>query len=72
MGKFHQILTELSAQDMPKFSFLDDNLSKFQGILTKLGTCIDIKEIWFRIANGQISSMFDRVICPGHDNGGVL
>ena len=45
---------------------------KCQGILTKLGTCIDIKEIWFGIANGQISSMFDRVICPRHVNGVVL
>ena len=52
-----QILTELSARDI--FSFPDDNLSKYQGILTKLGTCIDIKEIWFGIANGQISSIFD-------------
>ena len=59
MGKFHQILTELSARDTPKFSFPGDNLSKCQGILTKLGTCIDIKDIWFGIANGQISSMFD-------------
>ena len=59
MGKFCQILTELSARDMPIFLFLDDNLSKYQGMLTKLGTCIDMKEIWFRIANGQISSMFD-------------
>ena len=59
MGKFRQILTESSARDTPKFSFPDDNLSKCQGILTKLGTCIDIKKIWFRIANGQISSMFD-------------
>ena len=72
MGKFRQTLTELSARDMPIFSFLDDNLSKCQGILTKLGTCIDLKEIWFKVANGQISSMFDRVICPRHDNGGVL
>ena len=46
--------------------------SKCQGILTKLGTCIDMKEIWFEIAYGQNSSMFDRVICPGHDNGGVI
>ena len=46
---------------MPIFSFPDDNLSKCQGTLTKLGTCIDM--IWFGIANGQISSMFDRVIC---------
>ena len=33
-------------------------------ILTKLGTCIDMEQIWFGIANGQILSMFDRVICP--------
>ena len=32
-----------------------------------------MKEIWFGIANEQIvSSMFDRVICLRHDNGGVL
>ena len=54
IDKFHQILTELSAQDTPIFSFLDDNLSKCQGILTKLGPCIDIKGIWFEIANRQI------------------
>ena len=73
MGKFHKILTELSAQDTPIFSFPDDNLSKCQGILTKLGTCIDMKDIWFGIANGQISSLFDRVICPQHDNdGGII
>ena len=71
MGKFRQILTELSAQDTPIFSCPDDKLSKCPGILTKLGTCIDMK-IWFGIVCGQISSMFDRVICPRHDNGGVL
>ena len=38
MGKFRQILTEYSARDTPIFSFLNDNLSKCQGILTKLGT----------------------------------
>ena len=72
MGKFHQILTELAARDMPIFSFLDDNLSKCQWIFTNFGTCIDMKEIWFQIANGQISSLFDRVMCLLHDNGGVL
>ena len=46
------------------FSFPDDNLSKFQWIFIKLGICIDIVEIWFGIANGQISSIFERVICP--------
>ena len=49
-----------------RFSFPDDNLSKHQWIFTKLGMCIDIVEIWFGIANGQISSLFDRIICPRH------
>ena len=59
---------------MPRCSFPDDNLSKCQAILSKPGTFIDtrIKEICFGTANGQISSMFDRVICLQHDNGGVL
>ena len=53
MGKFRQIFTELSARDTPIFLFLDDNLSKKQGLLTKLAICIDIIKIWFRV-----------VICP--------
>ena len=36
------------------------------GFFSKLGMCIDIMEIWFGIANGQISSIFDGVICPRH------
>ena len=44
MGKFRQILTELSARDTSIFLFPDNYLSKCQGSLTKLGTCIDIKE----------------------------
>ena len=49
---------------MPVFSFQDDNLSKYQWIFIKLGTCIciEIVEIWFGIANGQISSIFDGVL----------
>ena len=66
MGKFCQFLKELSARHMPIFSFPDDNLSKHQWIFTKLGMCIDIVEIWFGIANSQILSMFDGVICPRH------
>ena len=46
------------------FSFPDDNLSKHQWIFTKLGMCIDIVEIWFRIFNGQISSNSYGVIYP--------
>ena len=34
--------------------------------------CIDIVKILFWIANGQISSSFDRVICLPNDSGGVL
>ena len=71
MGKFGQILM-LSAQDTSIFLFLDGNLCKCQGILTKLGTCIGIKEISFGIADGQILLMFDRLICLRHNNGGVL
>ena len=41
-----------------RFSFPDDNLSKRQWIFTKLGMCPDIVDIWFGIANGQISSNF--------------
>ena len=48
------------------FSFPDDNLSKREWIFTKLGMCIDIGEIWFRIANGQILSNVYGVICPRH------
>ena len=66
MAKFRQFLTELSARDTPIFSFPDDNLSNHQWIFTKLGMCIDIADIWFGIANGQISSIFDGVICPRH------
>ena len=66
MGKFRQIFTELAAQDKPIFSFPGDNLSKYKGILTKLAICIDIKEIWFGIANGQISLFFYGISCPRH------
>ena len=66
MGIFRQFLTELSARDTPIFPFPDVNLSKHEWIFTKPGMCIDIVEIWFGIANGQISSIFDGVICLRH------
>ena len=34
--------------------------------------CIDLVVVCFGNANGQISSTFDRVICPGYVSGGVL
>ena len=46
------------------FSFPDDNLSKRQWIFTKLSMCIDVVEIWFWIANGQISSIFGHNYLP--------
>ena len=46
------------------FSFPNDNLSKFWWIYIELGMCIDIIGIWFGIANGQISFIFDSVIFP--------
>ena len=61
MNKFCPYLTELPAHDTSIFSFLDDNFSKYQWIFTKLGMGIDILDICFGIANGQISSIFDRV-----------
>ena len=66
MGKFCHILTESSAWHISVDLFLDDSLSIYQLIFTKLCMCINIVEIWFGIANGQILSVFDRVICPSH------
>ena len=47
-----------------RFSLPDDNLSKHQWIFTQSGVFTDIMEIWYGIANGQISSNFDGIICP--------
>ena len=54
------------------FLYLDDKFSKYRyyWIFTKPGMCIDIVEIWFGIANGQISSIFDRGISLSHNGGG--
>ena len=61
-----QFLTELDARDRSVFSFPDDNFSTSQWIFTKLGVCNVIIKICYKIANGQISSIFDSVICPEH------
>ena len=71
-GKFHIFLTELPACHTSAISFPDDNLRKYQWFVTKHDVCIDSVEIWIGIANGQISPNFDRVICPSHDDGGIL
>ena len=70
-GQISSVWQSCLPKTRPHFHFSDDNFSKCQGILTKLGTCIDMK-ILFGIAYGQISSMIDRVICLWHDNGGVF
>ena len=72
MGKFRRFLTELSARNPSVSYFQDNNSSKSQWIFTKFDMCIYIVEICFGIAHWQISSIFDRVICPRRDNGGVL
>ena len=72
MGKFRPFLTELYASNTSVFYFHDNNLSKSQWILIKFDMYIDTVGICFGIAHGQISSIFDRVICLRHDNGGVL
>ena len=43
----------------PVISFPDDNLGKYVWTFTKLRMYIDIVEIWFGIANGQILLIFD-------------
>ena len=53
-----------SVRPSVRISFPENNLSKYQWNFAKLGMCIDIMEIWFGIASGQISSIFDEVICP--------
>ena len=42
--------------------FMDDSLSKCQWLFTKLAMCIDILQISFGMANGQISSIFEFVL----------
>ena len=67
MSKFrHFFFTELFARDMSIFSFPNDHLNKNQWISTKFGLCIDIVEIWFRVAKRQNSTIFDGVFCPRH------
>ena len=46
------------------FSFPADNLSECHWIFTKLVMCIDIVEICFGIANGQISAKFWQSYLP--------
>ena len=41
------------------YLFPDNNFSEYQWIFTKPDMCIDIVEIWFGTANGQISSIFE-------------
>ena len=70
MGKFLPLLTELSAHKTSIFYFQDNNLCNLNGFSPNLVCAL----ILWRSALGllmQILSIFDRVICPQHDNGGV-
>ena len=51
MGKFRQVLTELSAHNTSVFLIQDNNLNKSQWIFKDL--CVNIVEILFRIAHWQ-------------------
>ena len=72
MVEFRLFLTELSARNTSVFYFQDNNLSKSQWIFTKFDVSIDIVENCFGIAQRQIPSVSDRLICACHDKGGVL
>ena len=65
MGKIYQFLTELSASDSLYFHFWMITLVSINGFSPN-DVCIDIVEICFEIADGQISSIFDRVIYLRH------
>ena len=75
MGKFRQILMVICRRHA-LFSFPDDNLSKFQGILSKLGTCIDVKVICLGLLMGKFCQRLTELsahnmiggvsICPRH------
>ena len=54
------------------FSFPDDNLSKYRQTFIKIGICFGIVDIWSGIANGHISYLFERIMCPRHDSGGIF
>ena len=54
-GRISSMFDRVICQDTSRFLLLDDNLSKYQWIFTKLAMCIDIVEICFGNANGQIS-----------------
>ena len=72
---YGQILSIFEKRYLPQYLhiyFLDNNLGKFQWVFKKFDTCIDIVETCFDIAHWHILSIFFRVICPWHDNGGVL
>ena len=55
----------------PYFRFSTITIKSLQ-TFTKLNMCIDIVEVWFQIAIWYILSIFDRVISPGYNSGGVL
>ena len=76
MGKFRQILTALSARYTPYFCFLDDNLSKCQGILTNFQTGykhsyegnLDCDCLWANFVNVSQSYLFVSSISFVHFN----
>ena len=63
MGKFRQILAELSAQDTPIFSFPDDNLSISQCLSPNLVCALILWNSGLGLLMGKFYQFFT-VICP--------
>ena len=58
MGKFRQIFTTLSAQDMPIFSFLDYNLVNNKGFSSNLLYALTLRRSGFGLLMGKFHQIF--------------
>ena len=58
MGKFCQIFTELSARDMPLFSFPDDNLLNNKGFSPNLLYALTLRRSGLRLLMGKFCQIF--------------
>ena len=65
VGKFHQLLTELSARDTSVFSFLDDNFTNINGFSPNLVCALTL---WTSVLGLLMVEfrLFLTVICPQH------
>ena len=68
MGKFHQMLMELSTRDTPKFSFPDD----IKGDTLNFSFPDSVKGFKSNLVQALILRRSGLGLLPRHDNGGVL